>query len=167
VITESERITLREVEQADDHFILELLNDPDWIRFIGDRKVHTLADAREFIRTRFESAYKEHGIGLWLMVEKSTGKAIGICGLVNRQGLEDIDLGYALLPQYRGQGFAFEAANASLQYGNERLGLGRIVAITAPGNRSSCELLERLGFHYERRMVLPGEQEELLLYAKF
>ena len=166
MITESERLILREVEQADDEFILELLNDPDWIRFIGDRSVHTLADAREFIRTRFEPAYREHGIGLWLMEEKITGTAIGICGLVNRKGLEDIDLGYALLPRYRGQGYALEAANTSLQYGCDHLGLSRIVAITAPQNTSSCKFLERLGFQYERRVVLPGEKEELLLYAK-
>jgi len=166
MITESERLILREVEQADAPFMLELVNDPDWIRFIGDRKVHDLESAGEFIRTRFEKPYRENGIGLWLMVEKTTGMSIGICGLVDRPGLDDIDLGYALLPQYRGQGFASEAAKVCLQYGYERLGLSRIVAITAPQNTSSCGMLERLGFVYESRMILPGEQEELLLYAK-
>ena len=166
MITESERLILREIEQADGEFILELLNDPAWIRFVGDRNLRSVADAHEFIRTRFEPAYREHGIGLWLVLEKATGASIGICGLVNRAGMDDIDLGYALLPQHRGQGYAFEAASASLQYGYDRLGLSRIVAMTSPQNTSSCGLLERLGFQYERRVVLPGEQEELLLYAK-
>ena len=165
IILETERLILREVVAADANFMQELVNDPNWITYIGQRNVFSLADATEFIRTRFEETYRSKGIGLWLVEQKSTGVSIGICGLVDRPALDDIDLGYAFLPRFRSSGFAFEAAQACLTFGREKLQLTRIVAITSPENKPSCSLLEKLGFHAEGLMTLPDEQDALQLFA--
>jgi len=147
---ETARLVLRELTIADAPFILALLNDPEWLRHIGDRNVRTLADAEAFIVDRLMAHYRERGFGFWLVVAKNDGASIGMCGLIKREGLDDIDVGYAFLPAYRGMGLAFEAAGAAVAYARDRLGLKRLVAITGEENAASARLLERLGLRYER-----------------
>ncbi len=149
-ILETERLRLRELAAADAPFILALLNDPDWIRFIGDRGVRTAEQARGYIESGPMAMYARLGFGLWHVGLREGGEPLGICGLIKRDSLEDVDLGFAFLPQHRGRGYAFEAAVASRDYGVRELGLERIVAITSPENAASARLLERLGFAYER-----------------
>jgi len=146
---ETDRLLLRELTVADAPFILALLNDPDWLRHIGDRNVRSLADAETFIVDRLMAHYRERGFGFWLAVSKTNGAATGLCGLIKREGLDDIDVGYAFLPAYRGLGLAFEAAEAAVAYARDRLGVKRLVAITGEENIASARLLERLGLRYE------------------
>ena len=146
--------------------MLALLNDPAWIRFIGDRGVRTLAAAAEYIERGPIAMYASHGFGLYLIQLKRGGEPIGICGLVKRDFLEDVDLGFALLPEYRGRGYAPEAAGAVMRYAEAALGLTRLVAITSRENEISAGLLEKLGFRFERMVPFPGESEPLRLFSR-
>jgi RimJ/RimL family protein N-acetyltransferase len=149
-------------------FIVELLNDPEWLAHIGDRNVRTLDDARRYLREGPLTSQQRHGFALWAVRRRdaSTDAApIGMCGLIRREGLDDVDIGYAFMPAARGQGLAREAAAAVLRHGFEHLGLQRIVAITSPDNAPSVRVLESIGMRYERRLRLPGRDDESLLYA--
>jgi len=166
IVAETPRLILRHLEERDAAFFLELTNDPDWIRFIGDRGLRTTDDARAYLRDRLIAMYAKLGFGLNCVESKETGEPLGICGMIKRDTLEDVDLGFAFLPQARGQGLAFEASVAAMDHARESLGLSRVVAIVAPGNARSITLLEKLGFDLEGHVRLPPNgANELSLYA--
>ncbi|MFL6261593.1 MAG: GNAT family N-acetyltransferase [Thermoanaerobaculia bacterium] len=164
-VLETERLILRRLSTGDAEFMLGLLNDPSWLRFIGDRGVRTLEDARAYILKGPVDMYDRLGFGLYLTELKDEGVPIGICGLVKRDSLEDVDIGFALLPGFWGQGYAFEAASAVMEYGKNALGLKRIVAITARDNHSSIKLLEKLGLKFERMIRIATGGPEIRLFA--
>lgn len=164
-ILETERLVLRRVTVEDAEFILELLNDPAWLRFIGDRSVRTLDAAREYILQSLVALYERLGFGLYLTALKDGGVPIGICGLIKRDSLEDVDIGFAFLPKFCGQGYAFESACAVMDYGKQAFGFNRLVAITVPDNYSSIRLLEKLGFEFERAIKLSDDSEAVSLFA--
>ncbi len=164
-ILETDRLILRRLSVEDGAFILELVNDPLWLRFIGDRGVRTLEDAHDYILKGPVAMYARLGFGLYLVERKSDGLSLGICGLIKRDALEDVDLGFAFLPAYRAQGYAYESAAAVLTYGQSVFGLKRIVAITSPDNDRSAKLLEKLGFSFEKMIQLPDDDEEVKLFA--
>jgi RimJ/RimL family protein N-acetyltransferase len=160
----TERLTLREFNLDDAGFILELLNDPDFIRFIGDRNVRSLDDARKYLNGPFES-YQRNGFGLWLVEDSANQTPLGMCGLIRRDILPDVDIGYAFLPQFRAQGFAYEAARAALDFGRDTLKLKRVLAVVSPENDRSIHLLTRLGLKFERMFTWPQDGAELKLFA--
>jgi RimJ/RimL family protein N-acetyltransferase len=164
-VLETNRLILRRLSVDDDAFILELVNDPLWLRFIGDRGVRTLTDARDYILKGPMAMYERVGFGLYLVERKSDGVPLGICGLIKRDALDDVDIGFAFLPEYRAQGYAYESAAAVLAYGRSVLGLKRIVAITSPDNDRSVQLLEKLGFTFEKMIQLPNDREAVKLFA--
>lgn len=166
IVLETGRLVLRRLSARDAGFILKLLNEPSWLRFIGDRGVRTLEDARLYIERGPVAGYERDGFGFYLVELKAGGDAAGICGLVRREGLADVDIGFAFLPQFWGRGYAHEAAAAVMEYAREVFGLRRIVAITAADNDSSIRLLEKLGLSFERMIRLPGDDEEIKLYAR-
>src|SRR5690606_32503765 len=161
------RLVLRHLEEDDAAFFLELVTDPDWLRFIGDRGFRTVDEARDYLREKLIESYARLGFGLYAVDFRETGETIGICGFVQREALEgDVDLGFAFLPAFRRQGFAHEASVASLRLARETLGLHRVVALVSPENAASLSLLEKLGFHPERTLRLPpATHRQLLLYA--
>jgi len=163
-IAQTARLILRQFTQDDAAFFLELVNDPDWIRFIGDRGVRTLDDARLYIEDRLMAAYARHGFGFWLVALKDDSP-IGMCGLIKRDGLDDVDIGFAFLPWYRGRGYALEAAQATLAIARDVFGLRRIVAIASVDNDQSERLLEKLGFRFKRVMRLPNDDEDVKLFV--
>lgn len=154
-IVETNRLTLRQFLSNDAPFIYELFNDPDWLRFIGDRNIHTIDDARHFIENRLMASYKTYGFGFYLVELKETDEPVGLCGLVKRDFLDDVDIGYAFLPKARGKGLAFEATKAVMDYGINTLGLPRIVAITDADNVRSVHLLHKLGLHLQETITHP------------
>lgn len=161
------RLAIRAFTLDDAAFIVELLNDPGWLKHIGDRGVRTQDDARRYLSAGPIAAGARQGFALWAVLRRDdpSGAPIGMCGLVRREGLEHVDLGYAFLPTARGQGYAREAAAAVLKHGFERLGLSRIVAITAVDNEASGRVLEAIGMKFEQRMRVPGHADDSLLYA--
>lgn len=164
------RLAIRPFTLDDAAFIVELLNDPGWLKNIGDRGVRTLDDARRYLSDGPIAAGARQGFALWAVLRRDDASGvpdspIGMCGLVRREGLDHVDLGYAFLPAARGQGFAREAAAAVLDHGFERLGLTRIVAITAVDNQASGRVLEAIGMRFEQRLRVPGHANDSLLYA--
>ena len=183
-ILETKRVVLREIVEDDAAFALDLLNQPSFIKYIGDRGVRSLAEAREFIVTRYRPSYLEHGFGLYVVELKTEfaapsdsgtltnvrvsalpGAPIGICGFVKRDTLPDPDIGFAFLPQHCQQGYAYEAAAAVMLYGRDVLQLKRILAITTQDNESSGRLLEKIGFEFVRLVKMPHDEDELKLFS--
>ena len=164
-IFETERTILREIVESDAEFILDLLNQPTFIKYIGNRNVKTLAIAREVIETRYRQSYRDFGFGLYIVELKENNAPIGFCGFVKRDYLPDADIGFAFLPQFEKQGFAFESAAAMMKYGREKLNLKRVLAITSQNNDSSGKLLEKLDFKFERLIKVPHDDKELKLFS--
>jgi RimJ/RimL family protein N-acetyltransferase len=164
-VLESDRLTLRRITPDDAEFMLALLNEPSFHQYIGDRGVRTLEDAARYIANGPMASYEKFGFGLWLVVSKATGEAMGICGLLKRETLDHPDIGFAFRPAFWGQGYALESASAVLAHGREAHGMGRIDAIVQPDNARSIRLLEKLAFRHESRVRLTPEGEELLLMA--
>lgn len=155
-ILETDRLVLRRVSSDDAEFILELLNQPSFLRYIGDKGVRTTKDAVRYIQTGPVASYERFGFGLYLVELKENGVPIGMCGLLKRDTLPDADVGFAFLPHYWSQGYAFEAASSVMSFGREVLGLRRIVAITSLDNDASIRLLERIGLKFEG-LITPSE----------
>ncbi|WP_064093463.1 GNAT family N-acetyltransferase [Rossellomorea aquimaris] len=162
-IIETNRLILRWVEVSDAAYILKLLNEPGWIQFIGDKGIRTLDDARSYITSGPRTMYKKIGFGLFLTELKEDHTPIGLCGLIKREGLEDVDIGFAFSEDYHGQGYALEAAQGTMKFAKE-LGLKKVVAITSHNNHSSSKLLEKIGMKFEGFISLPGDSEELKYY---
>lgn len=165
VVLETARLRLRHLDAGHAPFIVALLNDPDWLRYIGDRGVRSEEQAVAYIQNGPARSYAEHGFGLYLTELKHSGEAGGLCGLMKRDFLPDVDLGFAFLPHFRGAGYAFEAAAAVLRDAGARLGLRRIVAITTLDNERSAQLLQKLGFHAEGTIPYPDEDEPVRLFG--
>jgi RimJ/RimL family protein N-acetyltransferase len=159
------RLVVRELADADAPFIVALLNDPDFIRNIGDRGVRTGEDACEYLAAGPLASYARHGFGLCAVALAGTDEPIGICGLLRRDELPGPDIGFAFLPQYRAHGYAFEAAAAVKADAHARLGIQTLFAIVSPGNAPSIRLLEKLGFHREGRVRLRADDAELDVFA--
>lgn len=164
-IIETERTILREVTETDAEFVLDLLNQPSFIRFIGDRNVRSVEQARDYIESRFTESYRKFNFGMWAVEMKETNATAGICGFVRRDSLPDVDIGFAFLPQFERRGYAYESAAAVLEYGKNILNFKRVLAITSQDNESSGKLLGKLNFKYERLIKLPHDDEELKLFS--
>ena len=164
-VLETERLILRRLTTDDAPFIFILVNDPSWLRFIGDRGVRTLDDARDYIRKGPIESYQTHGFGLYLTALKDAGTPVGICGLLKRDVLPDADIGFALQPQFAGFGFACESACAVMAHAKIDFGLNRVVAVTNPDNLGSIRVLEKLGFKFERMIRMTADADEIKLFG--
>ena len=162
---ETDRLLLRRLTVDDAPFILTLLNEPSFLRYIGDKKVRNLEDARHYILNGPVASYDRHGFGLNLVELKESQTPIGMCGLLKRDELPDPDIGFALLPDFCGKGLAFEAATEVLRDARERLRVERILAITSLDNDASINLLERLGFRFEKVIRLSADREQVKLFT--
>jgi RimJ/RimL family protein N-acetyltransferase len=159
------RLTVRPLTPADAPFIFELVNEPPWLAYIGNKGVLTLDDADAYIRKGPMRMYADRGFGLCVVERNDDGRSIGMCGLIKRDTLPDVDLGFAFLQRFWGAGYALEAAAATLAHARNALHLERVVAITTPDNRRSSQLLRKLGFAFEGIIRLDGDESDLELYA--
>lgn len=164
-ILKTERLILRQFSTEDAEFILELLNEPSFIQNIGDRGVRTLEDARAYLLNGPIASYAKNGFGLYLVTLKETDESVGMCGLIKRPGLDDVDIGYAFLPKFWSKGYAVEAAHATRTYAKDVIGLKRLVAITDPANEGSIRVLEKIGLRFEKMIRLSEDDIELKLFA--
>lgn len=160
-VLQTERLNLLWLNDGDAEFILDLLNQPAWLEFIGDRGIRNLDDALAYIHNGPLAMIQQHGFGLYLVETKSGNNRIGLCGLLKRDTLEDVDIGFAFHRDSWGKGYAREAAQACLNFAGDNLGLQRVVAITLPSNTACITLLKAIGMHYEKELCL-GESEEIL-----
>ena len=165
-VLETDRLVLRWLTLDDAEFILKLVNDPSWLRFIGDRGVKTIGDARNYLLKGPLDMYRRLGFGLYLTALKDSGVAIGLCGLIKRDTLPDVDIGFAFMPEFRGLGYGLEAVTAVLEHGKDRFGLRRIVAIASPDNLDSIKLLTKIGFTLEKTLSLTVGEPEVKLFAR-
>ena len=162
---ETSRLTLRWLDVTDADFIFQLVNDPQWLRFIGDKQVTDLDRARRYIEDGPRAMYRQFGFGLNRVASKDSDTPIGICGLLQRDSLLQPDLGFAFLPEYRGQGYAWEAADAILQHGYLILRQTQVAAIVNPDNLSSIKLLDKLGFRLDKQIQIEPNQDSVDLYV--
>lgn len=176
----TKRLILREMTLGDANFVVELLNTPKFIRYIGDRGVRTIEQAHDAIENLYRKSYREHGFGVYVVEMKPVGfestgtlldsrvsdlTPVGICGFVKRDMLPGPDIGFAFLPQFEGKGYGFESAAAILKYGQKSLGFTQVLAITSQDNDASVGLLEKLGFSFDRLIEMPPDNEVLKLFA--
>ncbi|HDR7517333.1 GNAT family N-acetyltransferase [Bacillus mobilis] len=164
IVLETERLVLRWFDIKDAPFILELVNDPAWIQFIGDKRIKNLDDAKKYILNGPIDMYNKMGFGLYLVERKEDLTPLGMCGLIKRDSLEDVDIGFAFLEKFRSKGYGFESASAVIDYGVQNLGMKRIVAITTIDNINSGKLLEKVGLQFEKIISDSGEDLKLFGY---
>ncbi|WP_153915650.1 GNAT family N-acetyltransferase [Shewanella sp. TC10] len=165
LIITTQRLTLREFTLEDAEFIYQLMNSPLYLKFIGDRNIKNRVDAKTFLSTKLIPSYQLHGYGLYAVIRNQDDCLIGMCGLVNRDGLEHTDIGFGFLPQYIGMGYGYESARAVTHYANETLSLSPIWAITHPQNTASIKLLIKLGLLYQQHILWGDDQEPILLMS--
>ena len=165
-ILQTERLTLRHLSlETDVEFILRLLNEPSFLKYIGDKGVRTPDDARAYLRNGPMKSYEENGFGLYRVGLKKDGRAIGICGLIKRDTLPEPDIGFAFLPEYWNQGYAHESAAEVMRHARADLRLDRILAITSPDNEASGKLLEKIGLRFQRMVRLSDDADEVKLFS--
>ena len=165
IVIETERVVLRKFTIDDAAFMLEMLNTPTWLRFIGDRNVKTLEEAENYLLNGNIRSYQEYGFGFYVVVIKETQESIGICGIVKREGLEDVDIGFAFFQQFMVKGYGYEAGSATLNYALNDLKIKKIVAIVDPENVVSIALLKKIGLQFEKMIQLSPKGIELMLFA--
>lgn len=160
------RLTLRRLDFDDAPFLVKLLNQPSFLLNIGDRGVRNVEDAHRYLREGPLAMYEKFGFGLWHVARRSDGAAIGMCGLLRRDILPDVDIGYAYLPEYWGRGYAFEAADATMRHAADKFGLARVIGVVSEGNSSSIRVLEKLGMSFERMVSMRADEPEVRLYGR-
>jgi [ribosomal protein S5]-alanine N-acetyltransferase len=165
LICETERLVIRQLTLTDTAFVLDLLNTPTWIQYIGDRGIKTLDEARNYLLNGPLNSYKRYGFGLNLVALKDGEVPIGMTGLIKRDGLDHPDIGFALHPDYAGNGYAYESASAVMKHAKEDLRVPVIIAITTEDNLRSVALLQKIGLIYEKRVTLPGNPKEYMLFS--
>lgn len=165
MIVQTPRLTLRVFTLDDAALMRDVLNAPDFIRFVGDRGVHTLEQARQHITEKVLASQSENGFSMYHVSLRETGEAIGACGLIKRPGLDDVDIGYGFLPAFYGKGYASECANAVIQYARDVLGMRRVVGIVAPDHEASIHVLENAGLRFERMVTLPNAERAIKLFG--
>lgn len=161
---ETERLVLRPVSPEDAEFILDLYSRPKFIKYIGDRNLKTVSDAAEYIKNRFLPQFEKRGFGNYLILTKEGNRKIGGAGIFEREGLDIADIGFSLLEEFEGNGYAYEAALKVKSIGMHDFGLPKISAITAKDNNASQKLIEKLGLKFRNMITLPGDGEELMYY---
>lgn len=164
-IIETDRLRLREFHLKDTKFIIELLNSPGWLQFIGDRNVKTEQQAINYLENGPIKSYSQNGYGLYLVEKKDDNNAIGMCGILKRENLDNPDIGFAFLPEFSGNGFAYEIANATVMYAKDELNISKIAAITVPDNIRSIKLIEKIGLKFIKTFSFPESNEDLLYYC--
>ena len=163
-VLKTERLLLQELNLNDGAFFLELVNTPGWLKHIGDRNIHSIEAAKEYIQKKLLGSYAENGFGFYKMVLKKEGTTIGICGLIKRPHLEHVDIGYGILPAYERKGYTYEAAAGVMHYADSVLELKTIMGIVSEGNNASKSLLEKIGLKFIGTTEHEGE-EGVLLYS--
>ena len=162
---ETERLLLKPTGVEDAEFILALLNSPGWLEHIGDRNVHTILESTKYIQDRMLPNYKEHGYGNFTVIRKEDSVKIGTSGIYARPGMEDVDIGFSVLPEYMGMGYSYEAALKMMWLAEHKFGIKKITAITTRANMASQNLIKKLGMKFIKDVELEGDDEVLMQFG--
>lgn len=162
---ETERLLLKPTDEADANFIFRLFNTPKWLQFIGDRQLRSEADACQYIQQRMLPQFIRLGYGNYTIIEQNTQTKIGLCGLYDREGLSEIDLGFAFFPEFEGKGFGFEAASKLIEVAKDSFKMTDLCAITDENNLASQKLLAKLGFTFKEKICL-GDADEVFYFTR-
>jgi RimJ/RimL family protein N-acetyltransferase len=165
MVLETERLVLRRIEKSDAPLVLELLNDPDFIRFVADRELRTEGDAENYIAAKMLPSFEKFGFGFYVAELKEAGTPVGMCGLIKRDTLEDVDVGFCIRRKFWGRGYATEVATGVVEHGRTQFGLPRVVGIVSPGNANSISVLKKLGLRFEKTIRLPGYENDGQLFV--
>lgn len=163
-IIQSERLSMRWLTEDDAEFVLRLVNDPDWLRNIGSKNVHSVSDARRYLQEGPLALYRDYGFGLYALCLVNSQQPIGICGLVKRPHLPHADVGYALLPEHRGYGYAVEAVRLAMQHAIRDFDMTTLVAIVNMDNHASAKVLWKNGFKAQAPITLPNEEKPVAYF---
>ncbi len=163
---ETERLYLAPVTVDDSELMLAVWNDPAFIRNVADRGIRTVAQARAAIESGAQKLFEDYGYGPYSIALKSDGSLIGICGLFKRDNLDHPDIGFCVLPDYCGKGYAGEAAAAVVKHAQHELGIRELAAIVSPSNAPSIGLIRKLGLRFERMITMPGDDHAICLYSR-
>ncbi|MBW8362484.1 MAG: GNAT family N-acetyltransferase [Kaistella sp.] len=163
---ETERLSMRPMSAEDSAFVLALYNEPNFLKYIGDKKIRTIEEAEEYIKTRFRPQIEKLGYGNYLITRKSDGLRIGSVGIFQREGMDVHDIGFSFLGEFEGKGYGFEAASELMKQAFAHFGLKKISAVTSKDNVASQKLIEKLGLKFKKLVILPDETEELMYYEK-
>jgi ribosomal-protein-alanine N-acetyltransferase len=164
-VFQTQNLILVKLRKLDAPFILELVNSPGWLQYIGDRNVHSILDAEHYLQNGILKCYKEHGFGFWLVKDSIKNQKLGICGITKRESLDFPDIGFAFLPKFQSMGYGFEAAKGTLKHVQEHLRLEKIVAIANIENVASNRLLIKIGMRFEKVIRFPEENRQLNFYS--
>ena len=162
---ETKRLRITPTTEVDASLIYELMNTPKWIKYIGDRNIHSIDDAKAYIQKKMLPQLERLGYSNYTVIRKSDGEKVGTCGLYDRDGLEGIDIGFAFLPQFEKKGYAFESVNKLLEVAIHEFEIAEISAITIKENFGSQELLTKIGMTFKEYIKIPNDDEELMLYT--
>ncbi len=166
-VAKTDRLIISKFTLKDAPFFLELANSPNWIKYIGDRNLKTVKDAEEYIKNGTLKSYSEFGFGFYkLQLKDKNLKSIGTCGLIKRETLDDVDIGFAMLPEFENKGYGYESSLAILELAQHTFKLKRIAAITLAVNKNSIKLIKKLGLCFEKKVKPFEDDDELLLFVK-
>ncbi len=163
---ETERLFLKPMDEKDAAFLLQVVNSPKWLQYIGDRNLHTEEEAAAYIKEKITTQLDRLGYGNNVVIQKENNIPVGACGLYDRPGLPVVDIGFAFLEKYEGKGYGFESASRLLQAGKEDFGIEKVCAITVKENLTSQKLLVKLGLQFIKMIKLDKDKEELMYYEK-
>lgn len=161
----TERLTLRRAEATDTAFIVELVNDPGWLEYIGDRGIHTTAAALTYIEDKLWAAEAQHGYAMGILTRRDSGQPVGAAGFLRRDFLPHPDIGYALLTAHAGQGYATEICHALMAQGRSQFGFSAVLGLTSAHNTRSLAVLRKIGLTYLRTEQLPGWSDPSVIYS--
>ena len=164
-ILETERLVLRQLTEADAAFFMKLANTPSWLKYIGDRNIKSIEASKKYLRDGSIKSYKERGFGFYMVELQENNDLLGVCGLIKRDTLEDVDIGFAFMPEAEGKGFGYESAYSVLNYAKNKLKINRIIAITVPENERSIGLIKKIGLTYEKMVKLEDDGEDLMQFG--
>ncbi|ASD69160.1 GNAT family N-acetyltransferase [Pseudoalteromonas piscicida] len=164
MIAAGKRIFLRKANLNDAGFLLRLLNQKSFIDNIRDKGIKTQQQAEEHIEQAYLIPYQIGAPAAYIVVEASSNISIGLCGLYQRPFFNIPDLGYALLDEFTGRGYASEAARLLMEYAKLEEGYVKLGAITLESNCSSMSLLSKVGFSRIGKIIIESDFTPVVVF---
>ena len=158
----TDRLHLHLLATGDYEFIIQLVNSKGWIKFIGDRNIHSKEESVAYINKIVDST----NIYYWVVRIKEGNIPIGVIWFLKRDYLENFDIGFAFLPEFAGRGYAYEAAKEILSIVSTYPAYHTVLATTIPHNLRSIKLLIKLGLYFEKELEVGNQKLHIYTNSK-